>query len=46
MTGLQQDFEQHGFTVLPALFGPERVARLVSELEAACLQTNGSVLQA
>jgi hypothetical protein len=45
MTGLQQDIEQQGFTVLPGLFGSERVARLVSELDRARLGMNGSVLQ-
>jgi ectoine hydroxylase-related dioxygenase (phytanoyl-CoA dioxygenase family) len=45
MTDLQQDIEQQGFAVLPGILDAERVARLVSELEAARLQMNGSVLQ-
>lgn len=45
MTDLQQDIEQQGFAVLPGLFDSERVARLVSELEGARIQMNGSVLQ-
>jgi len=45
MTDLQQNIEQQGFAVLPGILDSERVARLVSELEAARLQMNGSVLQ-
>jgi len=45
MTDLQQEIEERGYAVVPGLFTAERVARLVSELDAARLQMNGSVLQ-
>jgi ectoine hydroxylase-related dioxygenase (phytanoyl-CoA dioxygenase family) len=45
MTDLQQDIELQGFIVLPGLLGPELVARLVSELDGARFEMNGSVLE-
>ena len=44
MTDLQQEIEQQGFAVLLGLFSTEHVARLVSDLDGARLQMNGSVL--
>lgn len=45
MTDLQQEIEQQGYAVLAGLFSAKRVASLVSELDGARLQMNGSVLQ-
>ena len=45
MTKLQQSLDEHGFTVLPGVLSPERVASLVADLERALPHAGSSVLR-
>jgi hypothetical protein len=45
MTAFRQALDEQGFTVLPAVLSPERVASLVAGLERALPDAGSSVLQ-